>query len=182
MKKNYDKPRQQIKKQRYYFANKGPASKIYGFSSSYVWMGELDHKESWALKNWCFWTVRRLLRVSWTARRSNQSMLKEISPKYSLEGLMLKLKLQFFCHLMRRDDSLGREKEKKKKPDAGKDWMQKEKRAEEDEMAREHHWLNEHEFEQISGDSKGQGSLMCCSPLGHKETKLRDWTRTGYFE
>ena len=71
-------------------------------------MWELDHKESWAPKNWCFWTVvwRRLSRIPWTARRSNQSILKEISPEYSLEGLMLKLKLQYFGHLMWRTDSL----------------------------------------------------------------------------
>ena len=71
-------------------------------------MWELDHKESWAQKNWCFWTVvwGRLLRVPWIARRSNQSILKEISPGNSLEGLMLKLKLQYFGHLMRRADSL----------------------------------------------------------------------------
>ena len=76
-------------------------------SSSHVLMWELDHKESWVLKNWCFWTVywRRLLRVPWTARRSNQSILKEISPEYPLEGLMLRLKLQSFGHLMRRTDS-----------------------------------------------------------------------------
>ena len=77
------------------------------FSSSYVWMWELDFKESWALKNWCSWTVvlRRLLRVSWTARRSKQSILKEISPGCSLEGLMLKLKIQYVGHLMWRADS-----------------------------------------------------------------------------
>ena len=94
-------------KRRDYFASKGPASQSYAFSSSYVWMWELDYKESWAPKNWCFWTVvwRRLLRVPWTARRSNQSILKEISPEYSLEGLMLKLKLQYSGHLMRRGDS-----------------------------------------------------------------------------
>ena len=78
------------------------------FSSSHVWMWELDHKESWALKIdalelWCW---RRLLRVPWTARSSNQSILKEISPAYSLEGLMLKLKLQYFGYLMPRNDSL----------------------------------------------------------------------------
>ena len=72
------------------------------FSSGHVWMWELDYKESWALKNWCFWTV---VRVPWTARRSNQSILKEISPGCSLEGLMLKLKLQYFGHLMWRADS-----------------------------------------------------------------------------
>ena len=95
-----------MKKQRHYFANKGPFSQSYGFSSSHVWMWELDHKESWALKNWCFWTWcwRRLLRVPWTARRSNQSILKEINPEYSLAGLMLKL--QHFGHLMGRADSL----------------------------------------------------------------------------
>ena len=73
-----------------------------------TWMWELDCGENWVLKNWFFWTVvwRRLLRVPWTARRSNQSILKEISPGYSLEGLMLKLKLQYFGHLMWRVDSL----------------------------------------------------------------------------
>ena len=84
------------------------SSQGYGFSSGHVWMWDLDYKEGWVLKNWCFWTVvlRRLLRVPWTAQRSNQSILKEISPEYSLEGLMLKLKLQYFGHLMRRADSL----------------------------------------------------------------------------
>ena len=74
-----------------------------------VWMWELDCEESWAQKNWCFWTVvlekKRLLRVPWTARRSNQSILKEISPRCSSVGLMLKLKLQYFGHLMQRADS-----------------------------------------------------------------------------
>ena len=76
-KKSYDQPRQHIKKQRQYFANKGLSSQSFGFSSSHVWMWELDCIESWAPKNWRFWTVfwRRLLRVPWTARRSNQSIL-----------------------------------------------------------------------------------------------------------
>ena len=78
------------------------------FSNSHVRTWELDHKESWAWKNWCFWAVvlEKLLRVPWTARRSNQSILKEISPGCSLEGLMLKLKLQYFGHLMLRTESL----------------------------------------------------------------------------
>ena len=107
-KKSYDQPRQHIKKQRHYFTNKDPSSQSYGFSSGHVWMWELYYKESWALKNDAFelWCWRRLLRVPWTARRSNQSILKEISPGCSLEGLMLKLKLQYFGHLMRRTDSL----------------------------------------------------------------------------
>ena len=109
---SYDQPRQHIKKQRNYFANKGLSDQEYGFSSSHVWMWELDYKESWVLKNvllncafelWCW---RRLLRVPWTARRSNQSILKEISPGCSLKGLMLKLKLQYFGNLMWRADSL----------------------------------------------------------------------------
>ena len=99
----HPKPSQCIKKQRHHFANKGPYSQSYGFSSR-----ELDNKEGWVPKNWCVesWCWRRLLRVSWAARRSNQSILKEINPEYSSEGLMLNLKLQYFGHLMQRADSL----------------------------------------------------------------------------
>ena len=95
-KKNNDKTRQYIKKQRYYFADKSPCSQSYDFSSSHVWMWELDHKEGEALGTVAFelWCWRRLLRVPWAARRSNKSILKEINPEYSLEGLRLKLKLQ----------------------------------------------------------------------------------------
>ena len=138
-------------------------------------MWELDHKESWARKNWCFWTVvleKRLLRVPWTARRSNQSILKEINSEYSLEGLMLKLKLQYFSHLKWRTDSL-------EKTDAGEDWKQKEKETTEEEMVGWHHWLDGHEFEQAPGAGDGQGSLACCSPWGHKELDITDqlnWT------
>ena len=107
-KESYDQPRQHIKKQRHYFANKGPSGQGYGFSSGHVWMWELDceeaeHRKIDAFELWCW---RRLLRVPWTARRSNQSILKEISPECSLEGLMMKLKVQYFDHLMRRADSL----------------------------------------------------------------------------
>ena len=107
-KKGYYQSRQDIKKQKQYCANQGLSSQGYGFSSGHVWMWELDCEESWGPKNWCFWTVVlwRLLRVPWTARRSNQSIPKEIRPEYSLEGLMLKLKLQYFGHLMQRIDSL----------------------------------------------------------------------------
>ena len=129
--------------------------------------------------NWCeSWTIkkaecrriddfelrcwRRLLRVPWTARRSNQSTLKEISPEYSLEGPMLKLKLQYFGHLMWRTDSL-------KSPDAGKDWRQEEKGTTEDEMVGWYHQPNRHEFELAPENGEGQGSLACCSPWGCKE-------------
>ena len=107
-KKSYDKPRQCIKKQRHYYANKGPSSRSYGFSSSHVWMWELDKKKAEHQKMDAFdlWCWRRPFRVLWTASTSNKSVLKEISPEYSLEGLMLKLKLQSFGHLMRKTDSL----------------------------------------------------------------------------
>ena len=107
-KESYDQPRQHVKKQRHYFVNKGPSSQGYGFSSGHVWMWEwaikkAEHQRIDAFELW-YW--RRLLRVPWTASRSDQSILKEISPGCSLEGLMLKLKLQYFGHLMRRADSL----------------------------------------------------------------------------
>ena len=87
--------------------NERPSSQSYGFSNSHVWMWEQDYKESWAPKNRCFWTVvlEKTLERPLAAWRSNQSILKEISPEYSLKGLMLKLKLQYFGHLMRRTDS-----------------------------------------------------------------------------
>ena len=96
-----------LKKQRYHFADKGPYSQSYGFSSSHVWMWELDYKHSWAPKDWCFWTaVLEKTLESPLDCKEVQSILKEISPEYSLEGQMLKLKLQYFGHLMGRTDSL----------------------------------------------------------------------------
>ena len=105
-KESYDQPRQHSKKQRHYFTNKGPSGQGYGFSSGHVWMWELDCEESWAPKNRCFWiVVLEKTLESLGLQRSNQSILKEISPGCSLEGLILKLKLQYFGHLMWRDDS-----------------------------------------------------------------------------
>ena len=109
---------------------------MYGCESSSVKKAERRIIDAFEL--WCW---RRLLRVSWTARRSNQSILKEISPECSLEGLKLKLKLQYFGHLMRRTDSL------EKTLDAGRDWGQEEKGMTEDEMAGWHHQLDGREFE-----------------------------------
>ena len=100
------------------------------------------------------------------ARRSHQSIIKEINPEYSLEGLMLKL--QYFGHLMQRANSLG------KTLDAGKDRGQEEKGVTEDEMVRWHHRPNGYEFEQAPGDSEGQGSLACCSPRGCKESDMTE--------
>ena len=116
-----------------------------------------------------------------TARRSNPSILKEINPEYSLEGLMLKL--QYFGYLMQGADSL------EKDPDAGKDWGPMKKQEKEDEMIGWHHQLNGHEFQQTPRDAEGQGSLACCSPWGRKEldmaerlnhNKLTHMRKTGY--
>ena len=106
-KESYDKTRQRIKKQRHHLADKGPYSQRYGFSSGHVQLWELAIKaESQRTDPFKLWCWRRLLRALWTARRSNQSILKEINPEYSLERLMLKLKPQYFGHLMWRADSL----------------------------------------------------------------------------
>ena len=102
----YDQARQHIKEQRHCFANKGPSSQGYGFSSSHVWMWELDYKESWALKNWSFWTA---VLEKTLERPLDCKEIQSVHPKgdqsCSLEGLMLKLKLQYFGHLMWRTDS-----------------------------------------------------------------------------
>ena len=129
-------------------------------------MWELDHNEGWAPKNWCFSTVEleRLLRVPWSTRKSNQSILKEINPEYSWEGLMLKLKLQYFGHLLRRTDSLERL------------WwwqrLQEKEGTTEDEMVGWHDLLNGHEFEQAPRAGDEQRSLACCSPWHCKESDL----------
>ena len=128
--------------------------------------------ESWTVKKaerrridaFELWFWRRLLRVSWTARRSSQSILKEISPGCSLEGPMLKLKLQYFVHLMQRADSIGKDS------DAGRDWGQEEKGTTEDEMAGWHHRLDGHEFGWTLGAGDGQRGLACCNSWGCKES------------
>ena len=108
-KKSYDQPKQHIKKQKHYFANKGLSSQSYGFFPVVMYGCEsltIKKAECRRIDAFELWCWRRLLRVPWTARRSNQSVLKEISPEYSLKGLMLKLKLHYFGHLMHRTDSL----------------------------------------------------------------------------
>ena len=142
--------------------------------------------ESWSIKKaeprridafelWCW---RRLLRIPWTAKRSSQSILKEINPEYSLEGLMFKLKLQYFGHLMWRVDSL-------EKTHAGRDWRQEEKGTTEDEMAGWHHWLNGCESEWTPGVGDGQGGLACCNSWGRKEsdtTEQLNWTELNWTD
>ena len=114
---------------------------------------------------------RRLLRVPWTTRKSNQSILKEISTEYSLEGVMLKLKPILWSPDVK-NWLFGKDR------DAGKDWRLEEKGMTQDEMVGLHHWLNGHEFEQTPGDGEGQGSLACCSPWGRRvEHRLSGWTK-----
>ena len=127
--------------------------------------------ECWRIDAFELWCWRRPLRVPWTPRRSNQSILKEISPGISLEGMMLKLKVQYFGHLVK-SWLTGKD------PDAGRDWGQ-EKATTEDEMAGWHHWLDGHEFGWTPGDGDGQVGLACCSSWGRKEldtTERLNWT------
>ena len=142
-KESYDKPRQHIKKQRYYFANKGPSSQGYGFSSSHVWMWELDYKESWALKNWCFWTVvlEKTLESPLDCKeiqpvhtQANQSWMFIGRTNVEAETPIL-WPLDVKNWLTRKDS------------DAGKDWRQEQRGMVENEMVGWHHQLNEHEFE-----------------------------------
>ena len=143
-------------------------------------MWELYHKESWTLKNWCFWTVvlEKTLRVSWTARRSSQSILKEMSPEYSLEGLDTEAETPVLwpphakSWLIRKDF------------DAGRDWGQEEKGTTEDEMAGWHHWLDGRESEWTPGVGDGQRGLACCDSWGRKESDTTErliWSDLMYY-
>ena len=128
---------------------------------------ELDMTKRIELNCGCW---RKLLSVPWAAGRSNKSNLKEISPVYSMEGLMLKLKLQYLGHLMQRADSL-----EKTLMLGGQDGRQEEKWMTNDEMVGWHHLLDGHEFEQAPGVGDGQGNLACCSPWGHKESDTTEF-------
>ena len=172
-KESYDQPRQHIKKQRHYFVNKGLVKAMifpvvmYGCESWTI--KKAEHRKIDAFEMWCW---RRLLRILWNSKRSNQSILKEISPEYSLEGLMLKLKLQYFGHLMQSWLIW-------KDPDAGKDRGQEEKGMTEDEMVGWHHRLNGHGFGWTPGVGDGQAGLVYCGSWGCKEsdtTERLNWT------
>ena len=147
-------------KKRYHFANKGPYSQSYAFSSSHVGCESWTIKKAqhWRIDAFELWCWRTRFRVPWTARSSNQSILKEISPKYSLKRLILKLKLQYFDHLMGRADSLemtlmlGKIKGRRKRGRQMRRWL--------DVITK----LNGHDFEQTLRVGDGQRSLACCSP------------------
>ena len=179
-KRSYDQPRQHVKKQRHYFANKSPSSQSHDFSSSHVWMWELDRKESWALRNWYFWTV--------VLEKTLESPLdcKEIQ-------LFNSKRNQSWIFIGRADAKVEmpilwpldvKNWLNEKDPDAGKDWRQEEKGTTEDEMVGWHHRLDGYEFEQAPGVGDWQGSLACCSPRGCKEldvTERLNWTDSIYF-
>ena len=155
----YDKPRQCIKKQRYHFSNKGPYSQGYGFSSSHAQMWEMDHK-AWALK-----TLEGPL--DWKE-------IKLVNPKGNqlwifIGGTNVRAEAPVFWPPDMKSWITGKD------PDAGKDWGQEEKGMTEDEMVGWHHQLNGHEFEQATGVHERQGSLVCCSPWGHKESDMTEW-------
>ena len=176
-KRSYDQLRQHMKKHRHYFANSGPSSQSYGFSSSHVgcesWTESAQKAEHWRMNAFELWCWKRLLRVPWTERRSNQSILKEISSnihwKYrccSWNSNTLATWCEELTHW--------------KDPDAGKNWRQEEKGTTEAEMVGWHHPLNGHECEQAPDD--GQGSLVCCSPWGCKELDtLSGWTELNWM-
>ena len=166
----YDQPREHIKKRRHYFANKGPSSQGYGFSSSHIWIWELDHKESWALKNSCFWTVvlektfespLDCKEIQAVHPKGNQSWMFIGRTDAEAETPILwppDVKSWFIW----------------KDPDAGKDWR-REKGTTEDEMVGWHHQLDGREFEWIPGDSDGQEALVCCDSWGHTESGMTEW-------
>ena len=166
-KKIYDNPRQHIKNTDITLLTKVHIVKYMVFPVV-MYRCELDHKEGWALKNQCFRTVvlEKTLESPLGCKEIKPVNPKRNQPKYSLEGLMLKLKLHYFDLLISKSWLIGKD------PNAGKDWGQEEKRVTEDEMVGWHHQLNGHEFEQTPGDSEGQGSLMCCSPWGHKKSYI----------
>ena len=170
---HYDQPRQHIKKQRHYFANKGPSYQGHGFSSSHVWMGHLDCKEGWVPKNWCFWSVvlEKALESPLDCRE-----IQPFHPKGNQSWVFIgRTDAEAETPIIWPPDAkswlIG------KHPDAGNDWGWEAKQTTEDEMVGWHHRLNGHGFESTPG--VGQGGLACCGPWGHKEldmTEQLNWT------
>ena len=178
-KKSYDKPKQCTKKQRHHFANKGLSSQSYGFSSSCVWMWDLDKKESWALKNWCFWIV--VLEKTLKSPLDSKE-IKPVSPKGNQPVILIgRTDVEAETPILWPPDV------KSwliwKDPDAGKDWGQEKKGMTEDEMVGWHHQLDGHQFEQVPGVGDGQESLVCCNPWCHKQSDMTErltWTELNW--
>ena len=160
-----------IFKSRHYFAKKGPSSQCYGFFSGHVWMWELDYKESWALKNWCFWTM--------VLEKTLESLLdcKEIQPVHPkgdqswvfIGRTDVKAETPVLWPPHAKSWLIGKDS------DPGRDWGQEEKGTTEDEMAGWHHWLNGRGFEWTPGDGDRQGGLACCDSWGHKDSDMTEW-------
>ena len=166
-KKSCDKPRQHIKKQRYYYAIKGPYSRSYAFSSNHVWMWELDHKEGCVLKNWCVLIV--VLKETLESPLDCKE-IKPVNPKGNQSWIFIGRTDAEQVPVLWPSD--GKSQLIGKDPDVGKDKAHEEKGATENEMVGWHHPLSGPEFEQTLGDSEGQGSLPCCSPWSHKESNM----------
>ena len=163
-KKSSDKSRQHMKKQKHYFTDKGPSSQSYGFSSSHLWMWEMDHRESLTPKNWCFWTVvlEKTLESPLDCKE-----IQPVNPKGNQSWIFIgrtnaETETPIFWPPDAKNWLTG------KNPDAGKDWRQDEKGTTEDEMVGWHHQLDGHEFEHAPGVGDGHGSLACCSSWGCK--------------
>ena len=143
----------------------------YGFSSGHVWMWELDYKESWVPKNWCFWT---LVLEKTLDNPLDSKETKPVNPKVNQPWMFIgRTDAKNEAPILWPPDA--RNWLTRKDPDAGKDWKQKEKGVTEDEMFGWHHWLSGHEFKQTLGDSEGQGSLVCFSPWCHKVSDTTEW-------
>ena len=154
--------RQHIKNQRHHFVNKGPYGESYGFSSSHVWMWELDRKESGVPKNWCF----RIMVLEKTLKSPlHYKEIKSVNPNGNQPWIfILRTDAEAKAPILWPPDA--KNQLTGKDPDAGKDWRQEEKGVTRDEMVGWHHWLNEHEFKQTPGDSEGQGSLVWLQFMG----------------
>ena len=154
-----------IKKQRRYFANKGPSSQSYGSSSSHEWMWVLDHKGGWALQNWCFWTVvlEKTLESPLDSKEIKPTNPKGNQPWIFIGSSDAEAETPTLWPPDAKSPLIGKD------PNAGKDWRQEEKGTTEDEMVGWHHRLEEHKSQQAPAVGDGQGSLVCCSPRGHKE-------------
>ena len=171
-KRSHDKHRQHIKQWGHHFAQKCPSGQSYGFSSRHARMWELDHKEGWEMKNWCFWIV--VLEKTLESPLDSKE-IKPVNPKGNQPWMFIgRTDAEAEDLILWPPDAnsqlIGKD------PDAGKDWGQEEKGVTEDEMVRWHHQLTGHKFEQTTGDSEGQGSLVCCGPWGHKESDTIDQT------
>ena len=170
-KKSYDQPRQHIKKQRCYFANKGPSSQGYGFSRGPVWMWVLDCEESWVLKNWCFWTMvlEKTLEGPLDCKE-----IQPVHPKGDQSWVFIgrtdaKVETPIIWPPHAKSWLIGKD------PDAGRDWGQEETGTTEHEMAGWHHRLDAHEFGWTPGAGDGQGGLVFCDSWGRKESDTTEW-------